>query len=79
MAAVIRSLLKTECLEVGSYFMLVTISTRNYSGATITFGPYKEENAVSKPTQTLLPDFAMDFALIFHRDHRGIEDTFDIR
>nr|VFJ53059.1 MAG: hypothetical protein BECKFW1821A_GA0114235_10404 [Candidatus Kentron sp. FW] len=25
MAAVIRSLLKTECLEVGSYFMLVTI------------------------------------------------------
>jgi len=74
-AAAICSLLKVEGFEVGVRFMFVTVTTGNYSGAVIALRPYHEDHAIAKPAQTLQALLAVMLALIFHRDHRGIEDT----
>jgi hypothetical protein len=78
MAAAICSLLKVEGFEVGARFMFVTVTTGNQSSAVIALNPYQEDDAVVKPAQTLQALLAVMFALIFHRDHRGIENTSDL-
>nr|WP_301103244.1 hypothetical protein [Propionivibrio sp.] len=55
--------------------MFVTITTKNYSGAFIALCPHPEDNTFAKPAQTLQSLLAVILALIFHRDHRGIEYT----
>ena len=75
MAAAICSLLNVEGFEVGARFMFVTVTTGNYSGAVIALRPYQEDHSIAKPAQTLQALFAVMFALVFHRDHRGIENT----
>lgn len=78
MAAAICFLLKVEGFEVGARFMFVTVTTGNQSSAVIALHPYQEDNAVAIPAQTLQALLAVMFALIFHRDHRGIENTSDL-
>lgn len=58
--------------------MFVTVTTGNYLGAVIALRPYQEDHAIAKPAQTLQALFALVLALIFHRDHRGIENTSDL-
>lgn len=75
MAAALCSLLKVEGFEVGARFMFVTVTTGNQSSAVIALRPYQEDNALVKPAEALQALLAVMFAFIFHRDHRGIENT----
>ena len=58
--------------------MFVTVTTGNYSGAVIALRPNQEDHTIAKPGQTLQALLTVMFALIFHRNHRGIEDTSDL-
>ena len=75
MAAAFCALLNAEGFEVGARFMFITITTRNYSGAFIALRPYQKDYAFAKPAQTLQSLFTIFPALIFHRNHRGVEYT----
>jgi hypothetical protein len=59
--------------------MFVTITTRNYPGAVIALRPYQEDYAVAKPAQTSQALLAVLLSLVFHRDHRGVENANYIR
>jgi len=58
--------------------MFVTVTTGNYSGAFIALRPYKEDNSVAKPAQTLQALFAVLLTFVFHRDYWGIEYATDL-
>jgi hypothetical protein len=42
-------------------------------------GPDQEDNFALPHAQALQPKFTVAFAIIFHRDHRVIEDGFQFR
>ena len=75
MAAAFCALLNAEGFKVGARFIFVTITTRNYSGALMALRPNQKDYAFAKPAQTLQSLFSIFSALIFRRNHRGVEYT----